>query len=200
MLVWLLPSVLWVWFCLPGGAAQVGAPAPLPVSVPALQQQKRALDAYARAHPTGFVTYARMGNGRLVRVKNNDLPDDTQTVYRMLLNQHRVVLVHEAPTSESGDWHLTHTHYFTPHGQTFAYECRTAFFNSLCTPDPEGVAHETRVHYYAAGRRLRPGEYRLTDSEGRSLPKARCQLPVERPYQLSKTVAEFIHKNKLALH
>jgi hypothetical protein len=170
------------------------------VRVSALPQQKRASDAYARAHSAAYVTYARLDNGRLVRVKNAALPDGTETVYRVLMNRQRVVvLVHQEPTRESGDWHLTYTHYFTPQGQTFAYERRTSFFNSLCTQTPDDVAHETQVHYYAAGRRRRQGEYRLVDAEGRALPQARCQLPYPSPYQPSKTVAEFCRRNKLPL-
>jgi hypothetical protein len=192
--------MLFFWFVLRCVAGQPGSPpvpaTPLNRPVP-LTQQKRTLDAYVQAHPSSFVTYARLGNGQVVPVKNAALPDATQTVYRVLRNRHRgIVLIQEAPVSESGDWSLTYTHYFTPQGRTFAYERRTAFFNSQCT---ESAAHETKVQYYDAAFRPRQREYRLTDSDGTPLPQQRCSFPYQWAYQPSKTVSEFAKKNKLLI-
>lgn len=62
------------------------------------------------------------------------VPEDSIFMIYVLYNEEGKVLKHEIdPTSQSGDWSASFTHYFDSHGRTIMFEFYSGSFNSRCT-------------------------------------------------------------------
>ena len=110
---------------------------------------------------------------RIVRLKpGEDWPDATETSYAVALDSTgKPMALADSPTSCSGDWSNTHTHYFDPSGRTIAYERSSGFFSGC----DNGANRETAVSFYTLKGTLFAREYSLMDSDGRKLPAAGCR-------------------------
>lgn len=82
------------------------------------------------------------------------------------------------PTSQSGDWDISYTHYFNTSGKIIAFERFTGFFNSGCVENDES-AHERIVNYYSYNFKVIGKTYNLTNHQGKKLTKSKCAFPYD---------------------
>jgi hypothetical protein len=121
----------------------------------------------------------------------------TSTTYEVVKdNRDSIISVQEIPFSESGDWYLTLTHYFTQNGLTFAFQKEFNFFNSICT---EGIAHEKEILYFNAQFRQIERVYRITDDKNQPLNKDSCLFQYNPDYQIFKNRDQFMTNKNLNL-
>jgi hypothetical protein len=63
------------------------------------------------------------------------------------------------PTSQSGDWHATFTHYFYPNGKTMMFALETSASNCVCTE----ILRTTKTYYYDQDYNLIKNIIKYTD-------------------------------------
>lgn len=126
----------------------------------------------------------------LTLVVNEEWPRRVETSFNVWKNPEGVIkVIGEYPFSESGDWSIGYVHYFDKVGRTYSFMRNTNFFNSECT---EGLASEEIIEYYNKDFNRVDREYSLTDARGEKLDKNDCTLTYDYPYDVSKSVEDFL--------
>lgn len=111
-------------------------------------------------------------------------PEETTTSYIALLRDDGIVSAfQEVPTSESGDWNNSYTHYFDEHGDTVAFRRMSNFFNGGCAE----VVAETSTYYYRA-HELIAKHYDIVDGQGKKLDPGKCEFPYHHDYVIHPTL------------
>ena len=137
--------------------------------------------------------FARLGRGTgdcynptdsIVAVSNaRRWPPKTTSSYAVFTDSlHRVRVVVETPTSCSGDWTISYTHYFDDAGQTIAFTRYSGFFNGC----DFGLARESTTYGYAHGS-LVFKDYLLTDGPGHPKRTSACAFMYRQPYSIFRT-------------
>jgi len=111
-------------------------------------------------------------------------------------NQDSLISIQEIPFSESGDWSLILTHYFTQKGLTFAFQKEFNYFNSICT---EGIAHEREILFFDSAFRQIEREYGITDDKNQPLNKDSCLVQYKPEYQIFQNRDQFLTNKKITL-
>ena len=123
---------------------------------------------------------------------NEDFPEEVEKTFNIWRDANgKIVFVGEYPFSESGDWYIEYKHYFNDTGETFAFERRTNFFNSICTED---VAYEVITDFYDVDFRKLHQVYSLTDLQGDSLNKEECEFHYDYPYKVSPSLEAYLKR------
>jgi hypothetical protein len=155
-----------------------------------IRQSRQRMDAQFKLASKSLILAALMPDGHLVAVRDNShWPDSTQTSYVILTDtQGRVMLVDESPTSRSGDWFNTYTHYFDSSGNTVAMERQSSFFTSCWDQAGDSTVpiRETSLYYYDSSHRLVQKDYRLTTFDNTTTPPSKnCNTNYRYQYRIS---------------
>jgi hypothetical protein len=131
------------------------------------------------------------GQTDLVRVLNENWPEDIETTYNIFKNQQgQIIYIAEFPTSESGDWNLRLEHFFSDTGQLTAFVKDFAFFNSPCLT--EGIAIEQLFELYDNDFKVIKTIKSLTDNKGKRLDETKCgNTNYEVEYDIRPTATDF---------
>jgi hypothetical protein len=121
-------------------------------------------------------------SAKIVNVPDpNSWPDDTVNSYLVLLDESAsVVAFEDTPSSESGDWSNTYTHYFDTKGTTIAFKRYSGFFMGC----PASVSKETSVYYYDEKHQLIQKEYTLVNEEGAPVNPKECDFMYRHKYKI----------------
>ncbi len=129
------------------------------------------------------------------QVFNEQWPEGIETTFNLWTDSNNVlVCLGEYPYSESGDWSIALTHYFDQRGNTFAFECSTSFYNSICTDE---LAIEQIATFYNTNHQRIDSTYLLRDSNGATLARDSCQFPYEYPYDIYPTSQKLLSSIEL---
>ncbi|WP_192822561.1 hypothetical protein [Rufibacter sp. LB8] len=146
-----------------------------------------------------FQVWVKLPSRGFVQVFNN-WPEEIESTFNLLFdNQGRLVRVSEMPFSESGDWDMMFSHYFTAEGKTFAFEKEVSAFNTSCPNDEylEGVTREKIIQIYSPSFTMIDSTYKMTDEAGKDITKRKCQLEVESDVKVFKDLPTYLTGNKL---
>ena len=159
------------------------------IDVVSLKKQKAIIDSRLLHDQKSIIAFAKVPHKKeLIKVKNNKWPDEVEYSYNILKDSaNNIIMILQGPFSESGDWDISYIHYFDKAGKTFAFERRTNFFNSECT---EGAAYEVVSNYYQDNFTKVDQTYKLTNKQGKSLAKSKCNFPYDFKYTIYKNVSE----------
>lgn len=132
------------------------------------KKKKTAIDQYGYKHRKDMLTLVKLsGKETLVRVKNENWPDNTEYIYNILKDESgRVILTEQIPYSESGDWYVEWKHYFDADGKTFAFSKRETLFDESVKG---GVAVEEFLTYYDVNFKMINQSFRLTDKDDKNI-------------------------------
>jgi hypothetical protein len=98
-------------------------------------------------------------------------PDDTESSFNIVRDSSGAVILHrEIPTSQSGDWFATSSHFFAPDGRTLLYEFEISSFSSGCG---EILRESRRIHFDPAFAVLKE-ERAYTDGDGKAVDATDC--------------------------
>ena len=163
-----------------------------------LKEEKTHLDSLFLIQKSQLPVYGQLRDAdSLINVDLSDWnPEIVRTFWPLVDTLGRIRAVTESPVSESGDWVITFTHYFDSVGHTFAFERKTSFYNSICTPD---LAHEVRTQFFAPDGVQLDSAYHLSDAEGKSLQRSECQFPYDYPYTPAPTQADYWATHRLPI-
>jgi hypothetical protein len=154
-----------------------------------LRYQKRIIDTEFNHSKTKLIVLVKLAdNDELVRVTNEEFPEDIETTFNIFEDSlGQVITISEFPFSRSGDWYISLTHYFDKDERTFAFEKQTNFFNSICT---DGAAYETKTEFYNSDFQLIDKEYKLVDKENKPLQMDSCGFPYDYGYKVLADIDE----------
>ena len=133
-----------------------------------------------------------------IKDDSKEQPFTTNTFYSELNDSGRVVMHETIPTSESGDWSATYTHYFDEHGHTIFFKFYSSSFNSGCAD----VLRITKRYYFDNKFNLIKKEVTYTDKDDKPIKDTkRCDtygLQREEPriYKSHKDITREINKSK----
>ena len=126
----------------------------------------------------------------------NYIQDQSAMSFKTVKDYHdSLILIQESPISESGDWSLKLTHYFTQKGETFAFQKELNFFNSVCVP---GIAREKEIIFFDSNFKQIERYYRLSDERDNTLTNDSC-LQYKPNYQIFKNRDQYLTNKKLTL-
>lgn len=140
-----------------------------PMSLAEMQRRKAEIDDLAGSDAANYTVLAKVkGRTGLVTVIDHQWPPNMEYNYNILKDSTgRVIMIAASPFSESGDWFVAFTHYFTPDGKTFAFERKG---NAMKLPQQE-VAFETTVDFYDGEFKSVYHSYQLVDKDQKPLDK-----------------------------
>ncbi|GAA4308983.1 hypothetical protein [Nibribacter koreensis] len=150
-----------------------------------------------------FQVWVKLPNsGELTQVVNNNWPEEVESTFNLQLDsQGRIIRIAEMPYSESGDWDIMYSHYFTEEGKTFAFEKLVSAFNTFC-PNNELVDDVTRekvINLYSPSFTRIDSTYKMTDEKGKDITSKKCELQVNSETMIFKNLAAYLSANKLNL-
>lgn len=117
----------------------------------------------------------------------NSWPEDTVNSYIILLDESGFIATFEdVPSSESGDWSNSYTHYFDSKGNTLAFKRYSGFFMGC----PADVSKETSIYYYGENYELVQKEYSLVDNDGVSINPKECEFMYRHEYKIYKNISD----------
>jgi len=159
------------------------------VFLKSLQKEKSRTDQYEFKHRVQLIVLAKLeGRQQLVRIKNDNFPDNTDIIYTVVKDSTgRIVAVEQVPYSESGDWYEEFKHYFDAKGNTFAFTIKTTVFDDSVKG---GVAMWQSFNYYTSALNLLNHTITLTDSKEKPI-KGRKSTEFDfrhDPYHIYKSV------------
>jgi hypothetical protein len=127
-----------------------------------LKIKRTLIDNYELKHRKELITFVKLlGKTKLIRVKNENWPDDTEYIYNILKDTTgKVILTEQIPYSQSGDWYEEFKHYYNTNGSVFAFSKRETVFDDSVKG---GVAILSMLRLYDVGSRLIGQSTRLTD-------------------------------------
>lgn len=133
----------------------------------------KAVDKYEFNHRKEIITFVKLvGKAKLIKVKNENWPDDTEYIYNVLRDTiDKVILTEQIPYSQSGDWYVEFKHYYNGDGSVFAFGKRETVFDDRVK---DGVAILSLSKFYDASLYLIHQSMRLTDIHEKPL-KAKKQ-------------------------
>ncbi len=135
------------------------------------------------------------GQPDLIKVINQNWPDDIETTYNIFKNQRRqIIYVGEFPTSQSGDWTLGLKHYFGDNGKLISFEKRLSYFNEDCT---DGAVIETIIELYDNDFKLIKTTKTLNDNKGGELKVKDCEHAYNWTFDKRGTVNELVQLKKI---
>jgi hypothetical protein len=160
------------------------------VNLTGLKISKEVIDKYVLNHKNAIIAFAKVsGKKNLVRVKNDNWPDETEYTYNIVKdNSGRIMMIAELPYSESGDWYIEYKHYFDENGKTFAFSESESIFNDEVKG---GVVRKMLSKYYDANFRTLSQINSLLDKDGKPLAKNKNSFDFrEYKYSIYKNLAE----------
>jgi hypothetical protein len=167
---------------------------PEPDIIERLRYQKAIIDSIYYRNAGDLTVFNKMtGRDDLVSMPVDSIQEEgVETTYNILKDSSgAIVLTSEIPFSQSGDWHISVTHYFDKNGKTFAAERQSNFFNSGCT---QGVAYETNTIFYNNAFAIAGKEYKLVDEKDKPLKKDSCAFLYDYSWQAIPDVAGYLKK------
>jgi hypothetical protein len=137
------------------------------------------------------------GQTDLIKVIEQNWPDDIETTYNVLKNQRgQIIYLGEFPTSESGDWSLGLKHYFGDNGKLIAFEKRLSYFNEDCT---DGAVIETTIELYDNDFKVAKTSKTQTDKNGKELKVKDCGHAYNWDIDKRGTVTELVQLKKISV-
>ncbi|UXE67272.1 MAG: hypothetical protein KA713_01310 [Chryseotalea sp. WA131a] len=137
------------------------------------------------------------GQTDLIKVIEQNWPDDIETTYNILKNQRgQIIYLGEFPTSESGDWSLGLKHYFGDNGKLIAFEKRLSYFNVDCT---DGAVIETIIELYDNDFKVAKTSKTQTDNNGKELKVKDCEHAYNWDIDKRGTVTELVQLKKISV-
>ena len=124
------------------------------------------IDQYLKKHPDKLRVYASVsGKDALVFVKDStSWPEEVEASYNILEDAAgKPVLHREMPTSHSGDWFATITHYLAPDGRTIYYEFQISSFTC------DRILRETKRVYFDPAFAVLKQELSFADGDWKPL-------------------------------
>jgi hypothetical protein len=126
------------------------------------------------------------------------VPEDSIFMIYVLNDEEGKILKHEVdPTSQSGDWSASFTHYFDKLGRTIMFEFYTGSFNSQCTD----ILKIRRRYYYDDNFNLIKKSVTYSDKDNKPIKNPdRCEtygIQLEKPkiYKSNKDIEAAINKS-----
>lgn len=146
------------------------------VSISASKRKRNNIETYSLQHKNNMLVFAKVSDKKaLVKIENDEWPDETVYAYNVLKDDAgKIMMIDASPLSESGDWDVSHTHYFDDNGNTFLFERKANAFSDCLTND--SVAYETVKKYYALPFRLIEQQDILVNKDGKTLDKSKCTV------------------------
>jgi hypothetical protein len=147
-------------------------------SVSALKRKRDNIEAYSLQHKNNMLVFAKVpGKDVLLKIENEKWPDEVEYSYNVLKDDNgKIIMIDASPVSESGDWDVSHTHYFYSDGNTFLFERNANAFNGCLTND--SVVYETVKKYFAPSFKLLKQQDIVVDKNGKALDKSKCAVDV----------------------
>jgi hypothetical protein len=132
----------------------------------------------------------------IVPVLGRRWPRNTDASFAVLVDSTGAVLAGvETPTSYSGDWHNSYTHYFDSFGRTVVFHRVSSFFNmcDIFTEDDiiSRPAREHSVYYYSDDGRLIEKEYSLATLSDGPIDPSECGFMYRFNYTVHRTWEAF---------
>jgi hypothetical protein len=133
-----------------------------------LKKRKVSIDQYEYKHRKEMIVLAKLtGKKELVKIKNENWPDNTEYIYNILKDSTgRIILTEQIPYSESGDWYVEWKHYFDSNGNTFLFSKRETLFDESVKG---GVVVEESLKYYDSNFKIIDHSSRLTDKDDKAI-------------------------------
>ena len=153
--------------------ATVATPPAVYESVEAIDARVDSIDDYLLHHSERLEVYAEVpGREELVPVRDTtQWPDETEASYNILRDSTRAMVLHrELPTSQSGDWFASVTHYLAPDGRTILYVFEVSAFSSGC----RDILRESKRVYFSSEFGVLKEERAFTDNDGRPVDATNC--------------------------
>lgn len=153
-----------------GQTAKIKTNASDEITLNALVNKKVAIDEYLKKNSKALTVLVKVpGKKSLVKVKDDEWPDDIEFTYNILRNiKGRVILVVQIPYSESGDWFISYSHYFDEQGKTFSFDKKTNVFSEEIEG---GIAYEADTKYYDDHFNMIKQILTLKDKSGKAITK-----------------------------
>jgi hypothetical protein len=144
------------------------------ISISALKRKRDNIEAYSLQHKNNMLVFAKVpGKDVLLKIENEKWPDEVEYSYNVLKDDNgEIIMIDASPFSESGDWDVSHTHYFYSDGNTFLFERKANAFNGCLTND--SVVYETVKKYFAPSFKLLKQQDIVVDKNGKALDKSKC--------------------------
>jgi hypothetical protein len=163
-----------------------------------LENQKLAIESAISAEQSKLIVFARVPDrAALVRVVNEQWPDDVETVYNIWKDESgRVVYIGESPVSQSGDWTLDIGYFFNERGQLFAFEKRLGYFREDCG---SGIVVQRDITLYDANFKAISTTRTLTDGEGKPVEGDMCGNGYDWVFEVRPTVGEMMELKGIEL-
>lgn len=143
--------------------------------------------------------YAKVnGKKNLIKVKNENWPEEPEYCYNVLKNSTgRVIVAAQMPYSQSGDWYIQYRHYFDDNGNLYAFsKTETVFDDSV----KGGLAMEILVRYYDRHFNVISQTYRLTDKDEKLLKRKKQEFDFrEYHYRIYPNVADCLKAYNIKL-
>lgn len=119
---------------------------------------------------------------------NIDLPDEFQNMITTWSYQDKIRIAVESPFSQSGDFNISHTHYFDKNGNTLAYTNQTNFFNCLGKDDVSKAFLKRR---FDSEFQLIHQDSTFTNNVDSLIKKSDCIHDYDFAYEIAPTVKSF---------
>ena len=163
-----------------------------------LENQKLAIEGAISAEQSKLIVFARVPDrAGLVRVINEQWPDDIETVYNVWKDKSgSVVYIGESPVSQSGDWSLDIGYFFNEKGQLFAFEKRLAYFREDCG---SGIVVQRDLTLYDASFKAIKSTRTLSDGEGKPVSGDMCGSGYDWEFEVRSTVGEMMELKGIEL-
>jgi len=112
-----------------------------------LKRKKTAIEKYLFKHRKDIIVLVKVyGKKKLVKVKNENWPEETDIIYNVLKDSTgRIVLISKMPYSQSGDWYLGYEQYFDDKSKTFAFSDAESVFDDTVK---DGIVRRDDLFYY----------------------------------------------------
>jgi hypothetical protein len=163
-----------------------------------LKQEKKRIDKLA-ADTSKLIVLAKIpGKDTPVKVVNDKYPDEVETTYNLLMDDNgNIIYTVEIPFSDSGDWDISYKSYFDKNGRLFAFEREAGFFNSQCTKNDVGAAHEKLTRYYNGSQPV-DSIYQLVGDDKKPLIKSKCTFYYNFPYKVITNINLFLYQKRIS--
>jgi hypothetical protein len=154
------------------------------------------IDKQITTDKSNLIVLAKVkGQDDLLRVINENWPENIETTFNILKNQNgQIIYIGEFPTSESGDWDLELKHYFADNGRIVAFEKRLAYFNDNCG---DGIVVEKQIELYDNLFKVLKTTNTLTDKSGKALSETECGNAYDWDLDKRATVKELVDLKKI---
>lgn len=159
-------------------------------AVTAIKLKTEKADDYEYRHHKQLITFVKLeGKKKLVSVKNEEYPENTDYIYNVLKDADgKVLLTEQVPYSQSGDWYTEYKHYYDASGKTIAFRLTETVFDESVKG---GMAVHSITKYYDKDFKVIAQRSSLTGKSGKPITKKLSEFDFhDEKYEIYPTAAE----------